>query len=210
MFRRQTPPPEFRGYEPVEIIDRPSNLRPLAAVCIFLSAAIIGLLLVPTERAKPVKPDVLSAVRPALDSPMEVSADTQRPVEVADAEGVDAEMLPVTRANTTLIGAPILREDKDVSRLLQRPIRASSRNMRPIDVGAATQAALESLGVSDPRLNRILVQALANGQSNAFIDALLNAEVERGSFPVPDVLSNGNGGFDTTKVLLAILEEAGV
>ena len=210
MFRRPSPPPEFRGFEPDAVMHRPSNLRALGLVCALLTVAIVGLLFVPAETAQPVAPEPLSAAQPVPSKPDRVRSAAADPTVAEVAALVEAEAAPVTRAQTTLIGAPILNMEQSVSKLLRRPIRATRKVDRMPDVSAVTRSALTSLGLDAPKVERILVQALLSGQTNAYIDALLNAEVQRGALDVPRRLQTESGQIDTGRILMAILDEAGL
>lgn len=54
---------------------------------------------------------------------------------------------------------------------------------------------------ADDRLHGLLVQALAEGQSDAYIDALLNFAVTRGDFRAPVALTMSSGRFNTDALL---------
>mgnify|MGYP000518098408 CR=1 FL=1 len=56
------------------------------------------------------------------------------------------------------------------------------------------------LSVGD-RLHGLLVQALAEGQSDAYIDALLNTAVTRGDFRAPVALTMSSGRFNADVLL---------
>lgn len=210
MFRRHAPPPEFRGFEPDAVLDRPSNVKALGLVCALLAVAIFGLLLVPAETPEPVVPQSLSAAPLEAPAAERVQSGLATPTAGDPIAQVAAEMAPVTRAETTLIGAPMQQLEMSASRLLRRPIRVYRSSAPVPDIRTATQAAMASFGMEAPKVERILVQALVSGQSDAFIDALLNAEVARGAVPVPAGLRTDTGGIDTRQLLEAVLEEAGL
>ena len=48
------------------------------------------------------------------------------------------------------------------------------------------------------------MQALAEGQSNAYIDALLNTAAGRGEMSVPVALQTASGRLDTDTLLLGL------
>ena len=54
---------------------------------------------------------------------------------------------------------------------------------------------------ADDRLHGLLVQALAEGQSDAYIDALLNFAVTRGDFRAPVALTMSSGRLNMDALL---------
>jgi len=220
MFRRQPPSPEFTGFGPAVMAQRTSKVRPLALVCVVLSAAIILMLAFPAKRAISVSPNAITAVAPRVvpgktaplktDAPQSIAA-TQTPQVAPDAPPkVAPQAIEVARARTTLVGVPALSDETPVSQLLRRPIRLSQRSQQRDTLPNLTRAALQSLDANDQRLARIVHQALANGKSNTYIDALLNASLVRGDISVPATLLNARGDLDTPVLLRAILDVAGI
>lgn len=75
------------------------------------------------------------------------------------------------------------------------------------DLHALTGAVLTDFGhIVRPgdAFHQILVQAVAEGQTDAYIDALLNAAAARGAFEVPLALLTTNGRLDTETLLMAL------
>ena len=88
-----------------------------------------------------------------------------------------------------------------MSKLLRQPIRlnGATRNIR-----ALSREVLAKFGYNasvGDRLHGLLVQALAEGQSDAYIDALLNTAVTRGDFRAPVALTMSSGRFNTDVLL---------
>ncbi|MDC1223373.1 hypothetical protein N8Z91_00475 [Ascidiaceihabitans sp.] len=84
---------------------------------------------------------------------------------------------------------------EDVSELLRQPIRlnGSSRDIRALSSDVLAKF-VYSVGADD-RLHGFLVQALAEGQSGAYIYALLNSVLTRGDFRAPSRIDDVMGPF---------------
>ncbi len=79
------------------------------------------------------------------------------------------------------------------------------------DLTDLTASALAQFGhrpVSDDPLLAILVDALANEKSDAYIDALLNRSAAQGEVTVPRLLRDSAGRFDTPRLLDALILQA--
>lgn len=121
----------------------------------------------------------------------------------------------VTRAETSLL-APILSEQaieigpalldgsESVSDALRQPIRLlNTQDFPPSlrDIVHDTLAAFDHpVADGDPLLD-LLVQLLAESQSNAHIEAALQQAYARGEITVPEVLTDGQGRVDTEVLL---------
>ena len=84
---------------------------------------------------------------------------------------------------------------EDVSKLLRQPIRLNGSSR---DIRALSSNVLAKFGYSvgaDDRLHGLLVQALAEGQSGAYIYALLNSVLTRGDFRAPSRIDDVMGPF---------------
>jgi hypothetical protein len=107
----------------------------------------------------------------------------------------------VTRSNTSLLSVNQTGAIEDVSKMLRQPIRLNGQRN---DLRQLTKSALEGFGHTtrpNDKLYSLLVQALAEGQSNAYIDALLNTAAGRGEFSVPVALQSASGRLDTDTLL---------
>jgi hypothetical protein len=103
----------------------------------------------------------------------------------------------VTSSETSLLSVGGGARSEDVSKLLRQPIRlnGSSRDIRAL---SSDVLAKFGYGVgADDRLHGLLVQALAEGQSGAYIYALLNSVLTRGDFRAPVALTMSWGRFNT-------------
>lgn len=124
--------------------------------------------------------------------------------------------VPVTRALTPDLAVlspmpPIAVRDPmtpPVSHLIRQPVRLTDRSGRPHDLPAHIRDVLADFdyrGATDDALHRMLARALAQGQSDAYIDAVLNGAAARNLFVVPEQLQTPDGGVDTPRLLDAVL-----
>ncbi|MBW4706623.1 hypothetical protein KX928_02375 [Roseobacter sp. YSTF-M11] len=117
----------------------------------------------------------------------------------------------VTRATTGLLDALPVPPGDPVSHQLRQPIRLTDRSAKNHDLGHLTARALARFNhttVPGDALHRVLVQTLAEGQSDAYIDAALNAALSRGEFAAPIALTTPFGEIDTPRLLAVVLAEA--
>ncbi|MEM8655128.1 MAG: hypothetical protein AAGF36_10320 [Pseudomonadota bacterium] len=117
----------------------------------------------------------------------------------------------VTRADASLLDLKAVSASEAVSRQLRQPIRLTDTDARHTDLRSLTTAVLTGFGHSpqqDDRLQTLLVQALTEGQSNAYIDALLNTAAARGEFDVPRQLTTTAGRLDTETLLMALVQQS--
>lgn len=118
----------------------------------------------------------------------------------------------VTRNAATLLSPVSLPSASEaVSRQLRQPIRLTSTDAAPRDLRGLTASVLQEFGHrprGDDRLQALLVQALSERQSNAYIDALLNTAATRGEFEVPPRLARADGRLDTTVLLAALVQRS--
>lgn len=95
-----------------------------------------------------------------------------------------------------------------VSHLIRPPLRLTDTSARDHDPGAQTRKVLAGFDypahAGDP-LYDLLVRALAEGRTDAYIDALLNAAYTGGKIHPPAGLVTPDGGFDTGRLLSAFL-----
>jgi len=121
---------------------------------------------------------------------------------------VEAE---VTRAETSLLEPQPISAAEAVSRQLRQPIRLTDTDARHTDLRSLTGIVLIGFGhtpAQDDRLQSLLVQALTEGQSNAYIDALLNTAAARGEFSLPRQLTTVTGRLDTETLLAALVSQS--
>lgn len=180
--------------EPVHDFARPggaddarssANIRMLLIAVAFLFVTIGLLLIVPNETPS---------------TPTQVA---ETPVAVVEAE--------VTRAEGSLLELETIPAAEAVSRQLRQPIRLTDSNANRNDLTKMTSAVLADFGYvsrQGDRLQSLLVQALSEGQSNAYIDALLNTAVARGEFTPPRQLLLRSGRLDTNTLLHALVRQA--
>ncbi|MFB0931420.1 MAG: hypothetical protein QMB38_08895 [Ascidiaceihabitans sp.] len=107
----------------------------------------------------------------------------------------------VTLSETSLLSIGGIERAEDVSKLLRQPFRlnGATRDIRPL-----SREVLASFGYNasaGDRLHGLLVQALAEGQSDTYIDALLNTAVTRGDFRALVALTMPSGRFTTDALL---------
>lgn len=135
-------------------------------------------------------------------------------------DGSDLAGVPLGQTDTvarqsppemTLARPAALRDpsSEPVSHLIRRPVRLTDRNASGQDLRAQTRQVLAGFGhvaVPDDRLQQLLLRTLAQGQSDAYIDAALNAAAARGEFTIPAPLRTHTGGVDTAILLAAYLE----
>lgn len=121
----------------------------------------------------------------------------------------------VTRADVPMIvlPQPVPRiSSEPVSQLITRPVRITDKSARSHDLNVLVTDALLALGyqssAEDP-LHRLLVQTLAERQSDAYIDATLNVAFARAAIAPPAVLIRAPGKLDTSLLLNAVLAQAG-
>lgn len=134
--------------------------------------------------------------------------------EFATAPVADTVIEPeteVTRADASLLDIQSLSASEAVSRQLRQPIRLTDTDARHTDLRSLTSAVLIGFGhtpVQGDRLQSLLVQALTEGQSNAYIDALLNTAAARGEFELPRQLTTAAGRLDTETLLMALVRQS--
>ena len=97
------------------------------------------------------------------------------------------------------------------SQMLRAPTGIADKDAKAQDLAGLVTQALEALGHSSTSaddLHALVLQMLAEGQSDAYIDAVLNAGFARGAFGAPDSLVNSDGKLDTDKLLNALVQVA--
>ena len=166
-----------------------SNMKLMMIVAAFLIVTI-GLILVQPN----VAPNQL-----AENEPTELTK-TADLASVPSANYSNSEAV-VTRFETSLSSVGGIQRAEHVSKLLRQPIRLNGATR---DIRALSREVLAKFGYNasvGDRLHGLLVQALAEGQSDAYIDALLNTAVTRGDFRAPVALTMPSGRFNTDVLL---------
>lgn len=121
------------------------------------------------------------------------------------------ETTEVTRADASLLDLDGLSASEAVSRQLRQPIRLTDTGVQHRDLRTLTAHVLQGFGHDvhdDDRLHALLVQALTEGQSNAYIDALLNTAAARGDFAPPTQLRMASGRLNTPALLAALVRQS--
>ncbi|WP_147109630.1 hypothetical protein [Tateyamaria sp. syn59] len=183
----------FRRKEAADVAshaaDASSNIKLLLVASAFLVVTIVLILLQPGSMTPPTEP----------------VATAQGAEVVSDAE------VAVTRADASLLDLQSVTASEAVSRQLRQPIRLTDTDARHTDLRSLTSAVLIGFGYTPQpgdRLQALLVQALTEGQSNAYIDALLNTAAARGEFPLPHQLTTAAGRLDTDALLVALVRQS--
>ncbi len=180
-----------------------SNL-PLYATAIACVLTTLGILWL---RADPTPQPQFSQVPPAEEPVSALMIDRPQLTTVPDIEPVEV----VTRAAQPASNGPVtlLRaSDAPVSQQLRRPIRLVGTDHRVHDLRGLTAEALAGFGHQvgqTDALHNLLVTTLSEGQSDAYIDAALNAARIRGEFQTPKALLTVAGKIDTKALLTSLL-----
>ena len=156
----------------------------------------------PIDHAAPIVEGV------AASAPMPTPA----PLPVADPEPAQmpvpvVEEPEVTRAAASLLELQREYASEEASDLLRRP----EYGARDTDLSRLTSDVLAAYGhdvAPGDRLHTLLVQALANRKSDAYIDALLNTAAARGEFIPPEPLRLPSGRLDTPRLLGSLVARA--
>ncbi|MEL7099190.1 MAG: hypothetical protein AAGM84_10220 [Pseudomonadota bacterium] len=168
-----------------------SNMKLLSIAAAFLIVTI-GLIVLQPGLSGP-------DAQPVAEAPALAPTTSPRPPEV-------------TRSTASPLGAVALPSASEaVSRQLRQPIRLTDTTAAHRDLPSLAAAVLQDFGhrpASDDRLHQLLVQALSERQSNAYIDALLNAAAARGEFAIPMRLERADGRLDTAALLTALVQRS--
>jgi len=151
----------------------------------------------------------LILLQPGADPATQTAAIVETPAPTL--EQVDDEDAHVSRSDASLLALNGLSASEAVSRQLRQPIRLTDTDASRSDLRGLTATVLAGFGHTvqeDDRLQSLLVQALTEGQSNAYIDALLNTAAARGEFTPPHQLQMTSGRLDTETLLLALVRYA--
>lgn len=150
----------------------------------------------------------LVLLQPGIDP----EQDTQAAVGIVpEPRAMSPEPGAVTRADGSLLDLEVQSASEAVSRQLRQPIRLTDTSIGHRDLRTLTASVLEGFGYRvEPgdRLHALLVQALTEGQSNAYIDALLNTAAARGDFVPPVQLRLTTGRLNTPALLSALVRQS--
>lgn len=172
-----------------------SNMKLLVISAAFL-VVTIGLILMQPGRA----PQQVAQTDQTINAPTAALLSEQSTQSEASPQA-SPQASEVTRSSASLLTLSDTNLDGDVSKMLRSPIRLGGQTN---DLRQMTKTALAGFGhTAGPgdALYGMLVQALAEGQSNAYIDALLNTAAGRGEIMVPVALQTATGRLDTNTLL---------
>ncbi|MEM6758956.1 MAG: hypothetical protein AAF601_05705 [Pseudomonadota bacterium] len=151
-------------------------------------------------------------VAPAPPAPI---PETEPPAEVATVQA-EAPASQPPEPQSIVVESQVTRADASLLELRQAVLsshashllRQSSANGEPIDLRQLARTVLGEFGYTvrdGDRLHGMLVSALSNQKSDAYIDALLNTALARGAFTPPRTLTLPTGRLDTQALLRAML-----
>lgn len=184
--------------------DVPASNLPLYATAIACVLATLGVLWL---RADPTPQPQFSQVPPAEEPASALIIERPQLTSVPDIEPVDV----VTRAAQPepMAQVALLRaSDAPISQQLRRPIRLVGTDHRVHDLRGLTAETLAGFGhqvAQNDALQNLLVTTLSEGQSDAYINAALNAARVRGEFQTPKALLTVAGKIDTQALLTSLL-----
>ena len=141
----------------------------------------------------------------------------------------DISVLPgpeiVTRADTptALVPAPLLTDESSMQEMTQgvlaglgvTPAAAQDGDLRDLTAGALA-AIRQATGQPDPNatpqtaLQTLVVKALRDGQTDAYIDSLVNEAARSRQVVIPEALVTAEGRVDTYLLLSSIVTQASV
>lgn len=149
-----------------------------------------------------VQPEALPVVEPGIVA--------TPPPEPATSQEIVPET-EVTRAAASLLELRQQLASRETSHLLRRPVAGLAPDARHLDLPRLVTDVLTGFGyevVPNDRLHVLLVQALADQKSDAYIDALLNTALARDEFEPPARLQTINGRLNTPMLLDALVRRA--
>ncbi len=124
---------------------------------------------------------------------------------------VVAPVNEVSRNAPELLNLPKLPASQTLAKILRHPLRLSDQvitHRRISDVTIDTLKAFEHSPTLDDPLHAMLVQALEEEQSDAYVDALLNKAAAQGLFEIPDRLVMVSGRMNTRLFLDTLIKNA--
>lgn len=155
-----------------------SNMKMMTIVAAFLIVAIGVMLIQPNSLSQDI-------------------AYVEQMGTLSQASPIDA----VSRSQTSLFAVEPVRKHENVSDLLREHIslNENSRNIHDQSWDVLMKFG-HAARLGDP-LHTMLAQSLLEGQSDAYIDALLNISVARGAFKAPIALQTTTGRLNTDALL---------
>jgi hypothetical protein len=197
---RQIIAPWFSGSTDPQDEGVSSNMKMMMIAAGFLIVTI-GLILMQPGRG----PQQMAALDQEIIAPTAAVIDQSSYQTTSFSNSASDANQDVTRSDTSLLSLSQTKLTGDVSKMLRSPIRLSGQQN---DLRQLAKTALENYGhTAEPgdKLYDLFVQALAEGQSNAYIDALLNTSAGRGDFDVPVALQTASGRLDTDALLYGLV-----
>lgn len=203
---------------------KPRLVRSVLAAGGFLGLTAVLVALQPGQA--PVQPDTADVTRAAVDlGPVNApsAALATAVAAVAPAAPVVKQPAPAPRTATT---APAFATDNSDLQSMTASVLAdlgvkTGAPVAPQPVDAATAGILANIrpvtgqpgqpGQPAARTNglqALVTQALREGQSDAYIDALVNEAAGRGEITVPKALVTNDGRVDTATILASIVSQA--
>lgn len=190
-MKQQTPP-------------NPHLVRLLIIGAAFLTVTLALILMQPSNNSLAEAPDVETPYTDSLDDNTVARADTglinlMRPATPAPTQvdeitaGVLASLSGAPASAPALAVEPITEDD---------PLRNLTSGVLASLTGPAPQ---RPVGTS---MEDLVTQALKQGQSDAYIDALLNEAASAGSIAVPGALRTDGGRVDTATLLAALVRKS--
>lgn len=126
----------------------------------------------------------------------------------------DLNAFEVTRASTDMIELPQPIRNlspEPVAMQIQRPVRVTDTSAQAHDLAALVEEVLKTYDYSvlpGDRLHALLLQTLAERQTDEYIDATLDAALTKGEFELPEKLVAADGTADTDALLASLLDIA--
>ena len=189
----------------------------VAAGCLIFAIAVLALPMMrdnlagvdnsPQDTPAPLKRDVAQIPEPKIAAlpQSEAAPETADPADV------------VTRAQVPLLAIRFTPIDRvtavAITEQLRQPIRLIDTGVPKRDLPMLTDDVLTILvpdgGQIDPSLREMLIEAVRQRQSDAYIRVLLNTAVERDQIEVPPILRTTTGALDTYSLLKAMAQTVG-
>lgn len=187
-------------------------IRSVLAIFVFAVALCTFIVLRPDSRSSPVEAEVTRAETDELFTGTTMVPEmgvapsaSERIVQIRNEPQIrttETDMQGVT--NTVLTGLGITEA---------APAQAGSDDMRSLtdgilnDISQVTGGSAQGAGTGQT-LEALVIQSLRDGQSDAYIDALLNEAASSGQVAVPEILVTEDGRVDTRVLLENIVNQA--
>ncbi|MGP6087815.1 LysM peptidoglycan-binding domain-containing protein [Antarctobacter jejuensis] len=171
----------------------------------------------PDSFSRTASPDVAPRVNADVSSVLAALVrEPQQPAERFRADAQDNPALAITAA----IKASQQPQDGDLAQTTRAIVaelnRFSSRGAEDAALLTMTQGVLSKLsgatigdsGTAQGRLRALVAQSLRAGQSDAYLDAVLNEARDSGQLVVHEALITSNGKVDTTTLLASLVQRS--